>query len=141
MNVLLADRLEHKKEWSDRRSWSVWLADHFPSSPRRPLRNRSISGCYSPPGTGGVAARSKRYCEATLVRADGVVRPAKSLGLNSFAERTTPSAAIQWLRDILIYAAATPPMLGGEYFTAVAVMQRSPRRDGEKTLLNTFTDS
>ena len=59
---------------------------------------------------GGCAV--KKYREATLVRADGVVGPAKSLGLSAFAELTTiyasryracatrPSAAIRSLRDI-----------------------------------------
>src|ERR1700758_3535206 len=61
---------------------------------------------YSPPCKGGVAARSRKYREATLVRADWVARSAspigrslkkssaKSLGLKSFAELTTPSAAL-----------------------------------------------
>jgi hypothetical protein len=52
----------------------------------------------------------EKYREATFVRADGVVKPAKSSGLNTFAELTTfmasryrarashPSAAIRWLR-------------------------------------------
>jgi len=69
---------------------------------------------YSPPWKGGVDARSRKYREATLLRADGVVRSAKSLGLKSFAElllrlrpiglalRATPSAALRRLRDILL---------------------------------------
>src|SRR5215471_15050432 len=51
----------------------------------------------------------KKHLEATLVRADGVVRPAKSLGLNAFAELTTPSAAIRSLRDIRFMP--HPPLL------------------------------
>ena len=58
--------------------------------------------------------------EATLVRADGVARSASpigrslkrssatSLGLKSFAELTTPSAALRRLRAFFINAAATP---------------------------------
>ena len=54
----------------------------------------------------------EKYREATFVRADGVVRPAKFSGLTTFAELTTfmasryrarasrPSAALLWLRDI-----------------------------------------
>ena len=56
-----------------------------------------------------MAARLRKYREATLVRADGVVRPAKSLGLNIFAELTTPSAALRWLRNFLFMP--QPPLL------------------------------
>jgi hypothetical protein len=86
---------------------------------------------------GGCAV--KKYREATFVRADGVVRPAKWLGLNVFAELTTPSAANQWLRDILIYAAATPPMLGGESLTAVqprSLSDEPDRRFGFRALFS-----
>src|SRR5438105_15391500 len=64
---------------------------------------------HSPPCKGGVAARSRKCCEATLVRADGVVRSAKSLGLKSFAELTTPSAALRRLRAFLLMP--QPPLL------------------------------
>src|SRR5439155_2057140 len=59
-------------------------------------------------------ARSRKCREATLVRADGVARSAspigrslkkrsaKSLGLKSFAELTTPSAALRRLRAFLL---------------------------------------
>src|SRR5215471_12503892 len=58
------------------------------------------SSGYSLKRRGGCAV--KKYREATLVRADGVVRPAKSLGLNAFAELTTPSAALWLLRIFLL---------------------------------------
>src|SRR6266852_9987802 len=58
---------------------------------------------------GGVDARSRKCREATLVRADGVVRSAKSLGLKSFAELTTPSAALRRLRAFLLMP--QPPLL------------------------------
>jgi hypothetical protein len=70
---------------------------------------------------GGVDARLRKYCEATFIRADGreararqreavnVVRPAKSSGLNVFAEPTTPSAALRWLRNFLFMP--QPPLL------------------------------
>jgi hypothetical protein len=51
----------------------------------------------------------ENVAEQPLVRADGVVRSAKSLGLKSFAELTTPSAALRRLRAFFIGAAATPP--------------------------------
>src|SRR5438093_1626953 len=58
---------------------------------------------------GGVDARLRKCREATLVRADGVVRSAKSLGLKSFAELTTPSAALRRLRAFLLMP--QPPLL------------------------------
>src|SRR5438477_8133665 len=54
-------------------------------------------------------ARPKKCREATLVRADGVVSSAKSLGLKSFAELTTPSAALRRLRAFLLLP--QPPLL------------------------------
>src|SRR5438105_1540315 len=39
---------------------------------------------YSPPRRGGVDARSIRRCEATLFRADGVVRPEPRFRRSSF---------------------------------------------------------
>src|SRR5438093_2077915 len=56
-----------------------------------------------------VDARSRKCREATLVRADGVVRSAKSIGLKSFAELTTPSAALRRLRTFLLMP--QPPLL------------------------------
>src|SRR5438105_15657108 len=67
---------------------------------------------HSPPCKGGVAAGSRKCREATLVRADGVVRSAKSLGLKSFAELTTPSAALRRLRAFLLMP--QPPLLEKE---------------------------
>src|SRR5438477_7639534 len=76
---------------------------------------------YSPPCKGGVDARSRKCREATLVRADGVARSAspigrslkkrsaKSLGLKSFAELTTPSAVLWRLRAFLLMP--QPPLL------------------------------
>jgi hypothetical protein len=45
-----------------------------------------------------VDARSRKYCEATFIRADGVVSSGKIFRPEDFAELTTPSAAIRWLR-------------------------------------------
>ena len=72
---------------------------------------------------GGVDARSRKCREATLVRADEVVRSAKSSGLKSFAELTTPSAALRRLRAFFINAAATPPFQGGECVRTETVCQ------------------
>src|SRR5437867_11347433 len=69
---------------------------------------------YSPPRRGGVAATSTKSCEATESVADGVVSSAKSSGLNSFAELTTPAAPFR-NGSIFIYGASTPPLRGGEY--------------------------
>src|SRR5438876_5449345 len=69
----------------------------------------NYGGAYSPPCKGGVDARSRKCREATLVRADEVVRSAKSLGLKSFAELTTPSAALRKLRAFLLMP--QPPLL------------------------------
>jgi len=79
---------------------------------------------YSPPLRGGAAASSKS-CEATASGADGreararqreaviVVSSAKSSGLNSFAELTTPAAPLAE-RIHFIHGASTPPLRGGE---------------------------
>src|SRR5262245_43203407 len=63
----------------------------FPSLKRR-------GGC-------GVNKKSRSHRSA----ADGVVRPAKSFGLKSFAELTTSSAPVRLLRDIFLIA--HPPLL------------------------------
>jgi len=63
---------------------------------------------YSPPRRGGVAAASTKSREATEGAADGVVSSAKSSGLNSFAELTTPAAPF---RNGSILFMARPPLL------------------------------
>src|SRR5215471_18792725 len=47
--------------------------------------------------------------------ADGVVRPAKSSGLCTFAERTTPSARTKVASRCFFDRASTPPFQGWEY--------------------------
>ena len=54
-------------------------------------------------------ARSKKQREATLVRADGVVRSAKVHRPEDFAGLTTPSAALRLLRIFLLMP--QPPLL------------------------------
>jgi len=48
------------------------------------------------------------------IGADGVVRPAKCLGLKSFAELTTPSARSKVASRYFLDRASTPPFQGGE---------------------------
>ena len=50
--------------------------------------------------------------------AGGVVSSAKSSGLNTFAELTTPAALFR-NGSIFIYGASTPPLRGGELFALV----------------------
>src|SRR3989475_992711 len=57
-------------------------------------------------GKGGVAAPSKRCCEATLAGADGVVR-SREIVLEF--ERTTPSAPFKGT-GIFLDGASTPPL-------------------------------
>src|SRR5437868_876792 len=49
------------------------------------------------------------------IGADGVVSSAKSLGLKSFAELTTPSARSKVASRYFLDRASTPPFQGGEY--------------------------
>ena len=49
--------------------------------------------------------------------AAGVVSSAKLFSPADFAELTTPSAALSVASQLLVDAAATPPLRGGEYFT------------------------
>src|SRR5262249_40952133 len=65
----------------------------------------------SPPLRGGVDAASSKSCEATESAADGVVSSAKSSGLNSFAELTTPAAPFGTDPFLLM---ARPPLLAEE---------------------------
>src|SRR5262245_24452601 len=74
----------------------------FPSLKRR-------GGC-------GVNKKSRSHRSA----ADGVVRPAKSLGLKNFAELTTPSARSKVASRYFLDRASTPPFQGGEYVNAIS---------------------
>src|SRR5262249_20053120 len=73
-----------------------------------------LDRAYSPPRRGGVDARSKKNCEATLFRADGVVSSAKTLRPGHFAELPTPSAPTKEASQHLINVASTPPLRGWE---------------------------
>src|SRR5436190_10535348 len=63
-------------------------------------------------GKGGVAARSNKYCEATSLRADGVVRSttSRTIKICGDIEPTTPSAPIKGCFAIFLDGAATPPL-------------------------------
>jgi glycosyltransferase involved in cell wall biosynthesis len=70
---------------------------------------------FSPPLRGGVAARSRKRCEATLFRADGVVFGTAN---HVATPSTTPSASVSE-RDHFLDAAASPPQRGGEVSAAI----------------------
>jgi len=67
-----------------------------------------LSSGYSPPRRGGEGCGINKSSEATEEAADGVVSSAKCLGLNSFAELTTPAAPISERIHLLM---ARPPLL------------------------------
>src|SRR5207253_6162234 len=92
-------------------------------------------------------ARSRKCHEATLVRADGVARSAspigrslkkrsaKSLGLKSFAELTTPSESLRRLRAFLLMP--QPPLLfkeGNVSALKQSVNSFTPSKAGAYTL-------
>jgi len=65
----------------------------------------------SPPHRGGVAARSRKRCEASLARADGVVF---NLNKNSVEFDHHPVRSIKDASRYFVEVAATPPRGGGE---------------------------
>src|SRR3989454_5785041 len=65
-------------------------------------------GC-SPPRRGGVAAPSKKCCEATFEGADGVVSPGERFKKQHLPKMTTPSAPLRLLR--VFFLLAQPPLL------------------------------
>src|SRR5213594_640373 len=83
----------------------------------------------------GKAAASTKSCEATERAADGGVRSAKSSGLNSFAELTTPVAPFR-NGSIFIYGASTPPLRGGKYVISIANRSNSHLRSGHGPALS-----
>jgi hypothetical protein len=75
----------------------------------------------SPPLRGGVAARSRKSCEASLARADGVVFNFNKILSNLI---TTPAAPKRRLRDILLMS--RPPLLGEEGKVAELCVGQQP---------------
>src|SRR5215469_13076373 len=72
----------------------------------------------SPPGTGGVAAPSRKRCEATAAARTGWSGLPKCFGMHSlrrFPFPTTPSAPLKEASRLLLDVASTPPMSGGEW--------------------------
>src|SRR5215510_5514758 len=68
----------------------------------------TLSSGYSPPRRGGEGCGISKSREATEEAADGVVSSAKCLGLNSFAELTTPAAPIS---ERIHFIGGAPPLL------------------------------
>ena len=66
-----------------------------------------------PPQAAQTGAKRGREARARQREAVIVVSSAKSSGLNSFAELTTPAAPFR-NGSIFIYGASTPPLRGGE---------------------------
>src|SRR5215472_2018240 len=74
----------------------------------------------SPPDTGGVAAPSRKRCEATAAAQTGWLGSPKCFGMRSSEEvpfSTTPSAPLKEASRLLLNVASTPPMSGGEWRT------------------------
>jgi len=79
-----------------------------------------LSSAYSPPLRGGEGCGVNKSREATEEAAGGVVSSAKCLGLNNFAELTTPAAPIS--EGIhFIDGASTPPLRGWEYLAFLSI--------------------
>src|SRR5262249_12044540 len=74
----------------------------------------------SPPGTGGVAAPSRKRCEATAAAQTGW---SASRSVSSCV--TTPSAPSKEASRLLLGVASTPPMSGGEWRTQFIHSYRS----------------
>src|SRR5215831_16791398 len=75
----------------------------------------------SPPDIGGVAAPSRKRCEATAAAQTGWLGVPKCFGMPSSEEvvpfSTTPSAPFKEASRLLLDVASTPPMSGGEWRT------------------------
>src|SRR5712691_13265288 len=80
----------------------------------------SIRRAYSPPFKGGVAAPSRKCCEATLEGADGVVGRAPCFKTHSAMSLVSdhPGRAItEWI--LFLNGPATPPFQGGTWRLAI----------------------
>ena len=72
----------------------------------------------SPPDTGGVAAPSRKRCEATAAAQTGWSGLPKCFGMRSLVRvpfPTAPSAPLKEASRLLLDVASTPPMSGGEW--------------------------
>src|SRR5215467_5926940 len=73
---------------------------------------------HSPPDTGGVAAPSRKRCEATAAAQTGWSGLPKCFKMHSLKEvplSTTPAAPLKEASRLLLDVASTPPMSGGEW--------------------------
>src|SRR5215467_6010893 len=74
----------------------------------------------SPPDTGGVAAPSRKRCEATEAAQTGWLGLPKCFGMRCLEVvrfSTTPSAPLKEALRFLLDVASNPPMSGGEWRT------------------------
>jgi hypothetical protein len=74
----------------------------------------------SPPDTGGVAAPSRKRCEATAAAQTGwwgLTNRFKMRSLEKVPFSTTPSAPFKEASRLLLDVASTPPVSGGEWRT------------------------
>src|SRR5262249_49493060 len=72
----------------------------------------------SPPDTGGVAAPSRKRCEATAAAQTGWLGLTKCFRLRSLEEvpfSTTQAASLKEASRLLLDVASTPPRSGGEW--------------------------
>src|SRR5215468_9315470 len=105
----------------------------------------------TPPDTGGVAAPSRKRCEATAAAQTGWSGLPKCFGMRSLEDvpfPTTPSAPLKEASRLLLDVAATPPVSGGElpashsfhsfcdraYFIIPGTRGRRPAATGQKNL-------
>src|SRR5215471_1741224 len=114
---------------------------------------------HSPPDTGGVAATSRRSCEASFNGADGVVgngTSSKERIPKHFGNPNHPVCAAAVASHLFIDGAATPPISGGESLAShsfigsvsahtigFGVLQRPLKRSGVSAnfqFIHTFID-
>src|SRR5262249_34772948 len=94
----------------------------FPSTPQPvgavyEAANECPAG-ISPPDIGGVAAPSRKRCEATAAAQTGWSGMTKCFRMRSFEEvpfSTTPAAPLKEASRLLLDVASPPPMSGGEW--------------------------
>src|SRR5215468_1048094 len=100
----------------------------------------------SPPDTGGVAAPSRKRCEATAAAQTGWSELTKCFGMHSLERvpflngcalasacaprSTTPSAPLKEASRLLLDVASTPPVSGGELPASDSFRQQPRKRRG-----------
>src|SRR5215475_12968194 len=84
----------------------------------------------SPPDTGGVAAPSRKRCEATAAAQTGWLGLEKCFGTRSLEGvpfLATPSAPSKEASRLFLGVASTPPVPGGEWRTQLISHLHQPR--------------